>query len=236
MESKLNNEINNLKKMIESVFQHTRLHDFSQSIVNDQHTTKSPIETSQFPNTMKSELSYPGVANTNQIPEKRFLDGNKILSSTSSNEKSKTASLNPKHEYTYYWKLDNFPKGFQNARKQFSHVFNVKGLFLRIRAVLSVFESENLLLSIEHLANVENSEKMEIEITDGSLVFKEIAEEKLFQYSFTIIDQTKPNHDLVSPFYWNTEGDGKYVIPNSINLLSNYMKENSLLIKLFIMF
>jgi hypothetical protein len=141
-----------------------------------------------------------------------------------------------KNEYTYYWKLDNFPKVFSSAKKHevFSHVFNVKGLFLRIRAVLNHRESENLVLDIEHLANIDEGDKMEIEISDG-LVFKEIAEENLFQYSFAIIDQTRPNHDLISPIFWNTDSDN-FLIPNSVYLLANYLKSESLLIKLIITF
>lgn len=141
-----------------------------------------------------------------------------------------------KNEYTYYWKLENFPKVFIHAKKNeiFSHVFNVKGLFLRIRAMLRHFDDQNLILDIEHLANIENVDKMGIEISDG-LVFQEIAEEKLFQYSFAIMDQTKPNHDLISPIYWNTDTDN-FLVPNSVHLLANYVKNNSILIKLIIIF
>lgn len=147
-----------------------------------------------------------------------------------------SASIPLKNEYTYYWKLDNFPKVFNHAKKNevFSHVFNVKGLFLRIRAVLQHLENDNLILDIEHLANIEKDDKMEIEISDG-LVFKEIAEEKLFQYSFAIMDQTKPDHDLISPIYWNTDNDN-FLVPNSVLLLANYVKNDSLLIKLIITF
>jgi hypothetical protein len=147
-----------------------------------------------------------------------------------------TAMPEPKNEYTYYWKLENFPKVFMNAKKNevFSHVFNVKGLFLRIRAILRYHEEQTLVLDIEHLANIDNGDKFEIEISDG-LVFKEIAEEKLFQYSFAVLDQTKPNHDLISPIYWNTDDDN-FLVPNSVYVLANYVKNDSLLIKLIIMF
>lgn len=146
------------------------------------------------------------------------------------------ATVPPKSEYTYYWKLENFPKVFNHAKKNevVSHVFNVKGLFLRIRATLHHFENQNLILDIEHLANIENLDKMEIEISDG-FVFKEIAEEKLFQYSFAIMDQTNPNHDLISPIYWNIDSDN-FLVPNSVHLLANYVKNDSLLIKLIITF
>lgn len=140
-----------------------------------------------------------------------------------------------KNEYTYYWKLESFPKVFIYAKKNevFSHVFNVKGLFLRIRAAMNDIDDENLSLDIEHLANID-SEKMEIEISDG-LVFQEIAEEKLFQYSFAVMDQFRPNHDLISPIYWNTDTDN-FLVPNSVQLLANYVKNDSLLIKLVISF
>ena len=138
-----------------------------------------------------------------------------------------------KSEYTYYWKLDNFPKVFNHAKKNevYSHVFNVKGLFLRIRAKQ---DFENTLIDIEHLANVENSEKLEVEISDG-FVFKEIAEEKLFQYSFAVMDLNRPQHDLISPVYWNTDTDN-FLVPNSLHLLANYVKNDNLLIKLIIKF
>lgn len=138
-----------------------------------------------------------------------------------------------KSEYTYYWKLENFPKVFTHAKKNevYSHIFNVKGLFLRIRAKQDL---ENTLIDIEHLANVENSEKLEVEISDG-FVFKEIAEEKLFQYSFAVMDLNRPLHDLISPIYWNTDTDN-FLMPNSLHLLANYVKNDSLLIKLIIKF
>lgn len=149
---------------------------------------------------------------------------------------STTGLPEPKNEYTYYWKLESFPKVFMTAKKNevFSHVFNVKGLYLRIRALLHHHEEQNLILDIEHLANIENGDKFEIEISDG-FVFKEIAEEKLFQYSFAVMDQTKPDHDLISPIYWNTDNDN-FLVPNSVYVLANYVKNDSLLIKLIIMF
>lgn len=145
--------------------------------------------------------------------------------------------LPTKTEYVYYWKLENFPKVFTIDKKNevFSHVFNVKGLFLRIRAVLNHLEDEELALDIEHLANVDTDvDKFEIEISDG-FVFKEIAEEKLFQFSFAVMDQSRPDHDLISPVYWNTDSD-TFVIPNSRFLLANYVKSDSILIKLIISF
>lgn len=160
-----------------------------------------------------------------------------IASTTTEDSTTKsTPTVPPKNEYTYYWKLENFPKVFRLAKKNevFSHVFNVKGLFLRIRATQQDVDNQNLVLDIEHLANVENADKMEIEISDG-LVFKEIAEEKLFQYSFAIMDQTKPDHDLISPIFWNTDTDN-FLVPGGIHLLTNYVKNESILVKLIIMF
>jgi hypothetical protein len=167
----------------------------------------------------------------------------KSLESSKNRSKQKQYSKTPdvpvesKNEYIFYWKLDKFPKEFLHAKKNeiFSHVFNVKGLFLRIRAVLKFDENESLLLDVEHLANVENSDSMKFEISDG-LVFMEIAEEKLFQFSFVIMDQkVSPKHDLISPVYWNTDSDG-FLIPNSVHVLSNYLKNEILLIKLIITF
>jgi hypothetical protein len=146
-----------------------------------------------------------------------------------------TTSAPTKNEYTYYWKLNNFPKAFEHAKNHeiFSHVFSVKGLFLRIRATL-LEDNENLILDTEQIANVENLERMEIEVSDG-LIFKEIVEEELFQFSFEIIDQFNTNHNLISQIYRNNDIEG-FSIPNSIHVLSNYLKNESLLVKLSITF
>lgn len=154
---------------------------------------------------------------------------------TTTTEKA-TTSEPTKNEYTYYWKLENFPKVFTYAKKNevFSHVFNVKGLFLRIRAVMRHLDDQNLAIDIEHLANIDEGDQMGVEISDG-LVFKEIVDEKLFQYSFSIMDQTRPNRDLISPIYSNTDSDN-FIVPNSLHLLANYIKNDSLLIKLIISF
>lgn len=160
---------------------------------------------------------------------------NKIKQKQSS--KTTSVPVESKNEYIFYWKLDKFPKEFKQAKKNeiFSHVFNVKGLFLRIRAVLKFYEDESLLMDVEHLANVDSSDSMKFEISDG-LVFMEIAEEKLFQFSFVIMDQKAgPSHDLISPTYWNTDSDG-FLIQNSLDVLSNYLKNDTLLIKLIITF
>lgn len=203
-----------------------------------------PLAPPVFENTLES-LKQPEVMNVMRNKLKSLESGKSKPSKpteqpiTSSTQAPITSTADPppaKNEYTYYWKLENFPKVFIHAKKNelFSHVFNVKGLFLRIRAMLHHFDDQNLVLDIEHLANVEKVDKMEIEISDG-LVFQEIAEEKLFQYSFAIMDQTRPNHDLISPIYWNTETDN-FLVPNSVHLLANYVKNDSLLIKLIIIF
>lgn len=196
-----------------------------------------PKETSFKPpeviNVMKNKLKSLETVKTRSTKKPE------ITTTTEATTTSKPKPIStdpPKNEYIYYWKLENFPKVFRHAKKNevFSHVFNVKGLFLRIRANLNHHENENLILDIEHLANIENADKMEIEISDG-IVFKEIAEENLFQYSFAIMDQTKPNHDLISQIYWNTDNDN-FLVPNSVLFLTNYVKNESLLIKLIINF
>ena len=196
---------------------------------------------SETSTTTESYIKPPVVVNViNKLKSLETAKSKLFKESTTQIASSTTTTQSPpvpsKNEYTYYWKLENFPKAFINAKKNeiFSHVFNVKGLFLRIRAALQLMENQNLVLDIEHLANVENVNQLEIEISDG-LVFKEIAEEKLFQYSFAIMDQTKPNHDLISPIYWNTETDN-FLVPNSVHLLANYVKNDSLLIKFIITF
>lgn len=189
-------------------------------------TTPSQVRAPEVMNVMKKSLE------TNRIRTSKT----PVTQATTPETHATTNQPPMKNEYVYYWKLENFPKVFIHAKKNevFSHVFNVKGLFLRIRAVMNDLASDNLVVDIEHLANVENSEKMEIEISDG-FVFQEIAEEKLFQFSFAIMDQTKPDHDLISPIYWNTDTDN-FVVPNSVYLLANYVKNDSLLIKLVISF
>lgn len=195
-------------------------------------TTIPTLVTTSFKQIETKPQLLPQVVNVNKL---------KSLETRSNDKKPQKEknTMNPKknsNQYEYYWKLDHFSKKFQHAKKNeiFSHVFNVKGIFLRIRAILLFSDNDNLLLDIEHLANIDNSEKMEIEISDG-IIFKEIAEEKLFHYSFSVLNQNNPNHDLISPVYWNNDNDN-YLIPNSIHLLSNYLKDDSLLVKLTISF
>lgn len=206
-------------------------------------TSKPPISTTENIFTASFTKS-PEVVNVARNHLKSFDSGRTkpfknveitTLAPTTTSMKSPPTVL-PKNEFTFYWKLENFPKVFRHAKKNevYSHVFNVRGLFLRIRASLQILENQNLILDIEHLANVENADKIGIEISDG-LVFKEIAEEKLFQYSFAIMDQTNPDHDLISPIYWNTDVD-HFLVPGSVHLLANYVKNESLLVKLIIMF
>lgn len=167
----------------------------------------------------------------------KSLESSKNKAKQKQNSKTTDEPVQSKNEFIFYWKLDKFPKEFLHAKKNeiFSHVFNVKGLFLRIRAVLKLDENESLFLDVEHLANVDNDDSMKFEISDG-LVFKEIAEEKLFQFSFIIMDQKiNLKHDLISPVYWNTDSDG-FLISNSVHVLSNYLKNETLLIKLKITF
>lgn len=150
---------------------------------------------------------------------------------------TKAPAIASKNEYTFYWKLENFPRVFTAIKSEvFSHTFNVKGLYLRIRAKLSHLEYNHLILDLEHLANTSKDNKSsDIELFDGGFVFQEIASEKLFQYSFVILDQIRPKHDLISPIYWNTDSDN-FLIPNAIDFLNNYIKNDSILIKLIITF
>lgn len=151
--------------------------------------------------------------------------------------RTQITTIAPKNEYSFYWKLVNFPKAFLHAKKNeiFSDTFKIKGLTLRIRANLNFEDEENFTLDTEQLANVENADNIEISMGDG-LIFQEIVDEKLYQFSFEIIDQLNhPKHGLISPVYWNTDCDG-YLIQNSIQMLSNYLKNDSLLIKLTISF
>jgi hypothetical protein len=201
-------------------------------------TKPTKLTTTTEATTTKSFTKAPEVFNVRRNNLKSLETGKKRSDDAlpDSTTTAKPLDEYPKNEFVYYWKLENFPKVFQHAKKNelYSHVFTVKGLFLRISAQLNHYDSDNLLLDIEHLANVDNSEKLEVEISDG-LVFKEIAEEKLFQYSFSIMDQNRPNHDMISPVYWNTENEN-YLIPDSVHLLANYVKNESLLIKLIITF
>lgn len=206
------------------------------------NSTASTTETF-FENTRKAPEVVAIRSNNNMLKslETPRESASKSMIPTSSTASPSTTedNLEPltptKTEYIYYWKLENFPKVFTVEMKNeiFSHVFNIKGLYLRIRAVWNQMDG-NFMLDTEHLANVDNADKFEIEISDG-LVFKEIAEEQLFQYSFAIMDQTKPNHDLISPIYSNTDSE-TFEIPNSLVLLNNYIKNDSLLIKLIVSF
>lgn len=203
-------------------------------------TTTLPQTTPAIPTTTNLRR-VPEVINANKL---KSLDTsryrpNKVSTSTALPKTTTTTEptkIIPVNEYTYYWKLDNFPRAFHNAKRReiFSHIFNVKGLYIRMRAELNLREDELLLLDIEHLAeNTEND--LEVEMSDG-LIFKEIAEEKLFQYSFVIMDQNNSNNELVSTTYWNDDSDNYYKIPNSVHMLKSFLKDNSLLVKLIITF
>jgi len=219
--------------------QQNRNHQFESTTASFIATTL-PQTTPVIPTT-KNLRRVPEVINANKL---KSLDTsryrpNKISTSTAPPKTTTTTEptkIIPVNEYAYYWKLDNFPRAFHNAKKSeiFSHIFNVKGLYIRMRAELNLREDELLLLDIEHLAeNTEND--LEVEMSDG-LIFKEIAEEKLFQYSFVIMDQNNSNNELVSPTYWNDDSDNYYKIPNSVHMLKSFLKDNSLLVKLIITF
>lgn len=171
-------------------------------------------------------------SNKNKIQKTQELEKRKITTTT-----TKVPVVASKNEYTFYWKLENFPRVFTAIKSEvFSHTFNVKGLYLRIRTKLSHLDSNNLILDLEHLANTSKDDKVsDIELFDGGFVFQEIASEKLFQYSFVILDQIRPKHDLLSPIYWNTDSDN-FLIPNAIDFLNNYIKNDAILIKLIITF
>ncbi|CAO1408543.1 unnamed protein product [Diamesa serratosioi] len=160
---------------------------------------------------------------------------NKIVKTTTTTTKEPVIAS--KNEYMFYWKLENFPRVFTVIKSEvFSHTFNVKGLYLRIRAKLDHLAYNNMILDLEHLANTSTDNKTsDIELFDGGFVFQEIASEKLFQYSFVILDQIRPKQDLLSPIYWNTDSD-HFLIPNAIDFLNNYIKNDSIIIKLIITF
>lgn len=222
--------------------QQNRNHQFESTTASFIPTTL-PQTTPAIPTTTTTNLRrVPEVINTNKLKSldtSRNRQPNKVLTTTAPQKTTTTTEATkiiPVNEYAYYWKLDNFPRAFQNAKKNeiFSHIFNVKGLYIRMRAELNLGQDEMLLLDIEHLAeNTENN--LEVEMSDG-LIFKEIAEEKLFRYSFVVMDQNNPNNELVSPTYWNDDSDNYYKIPNSVHLLKSFLKDNSLLVKLIITF
>lgn len=188
-------------------------------------TTFKPLETT------KSTTPYQSIR---AKPEMKALTirGSTVKPTSSSERQRKIVS--DSNELNYFWKLENFPKAFKNRNAKnevYSYVFKVNGLRIRIRSSMDF--NEDLKLELEHLANVDDRE-MNVELFDG-IVFKEIATEKLFQYHFVIIDTLRPNHDLISPIFWNTDSDG-FLIHNSVSLLSSYTKNDSILVKLVISF
>lgn len=250
LEGRILNELRHLKNLILNGFRGSSqlnsvdrnyYRDIPQPPVNDfyeysapsnSHVTKNPVIFTTTPTTTTTTLKIESA--TRIVPQVQ------LKSLETPRNRVKTPTIPPKNEYYFYWKLVNFPKVFMHAKKSeiFSDSFKIKGLTLRIRAHLNFEEKEELTLDIEQLAEFEHSDKMEISIGDGldGLVFKEIADEKLFQFSFEIIDQVNhPNHGFISPVYWNTE-DGGFLIQNCVQMLSNYLKNDSLLIKVTINF
>ncbi|CAO1382800.1 unnamed protein product [Diamesa hyperborea] len=191
-------------------------------------TTPAPPKVIQQNSLFRKSLE----TNKNKILKTQELEKRRLTTTT-----TKAPVIASKNEYMFYWKLENFPKVFTSIKSEvFSHTFNVKGLYLRIRAKLHHLESNNFILDLEHLANTNKDDKAsDIELFDGGFVFQEIASEKLFQYSFVILDQIRPKHDVLSPIYWNTDSDN-FLIPNAIDFLNNYIKNDSILIKLIITF
>ena len=209
--------------------------------------TKPSTTTIKYQTTIRTTFPPLRTTTITAAPPKVIQQNSSIRKSLETNKnkilkvKSTTTTKAPvvasKNEYMFYWKLENFPKVFTAIKSEvFSHTFNVKGLYLRIRAKLNHLDFDNLILDLEHLANTSKDDKVsDIELFDGGFVFQEIASEKLFQYSFVILDQIRPKQDLLSPIYWNTDSDN-FLIPNAIDFLNNYIKNDSILIKLIITF
>lgn len=216
----------------------------SNFIFNTTPRTTTPKTTTTTLKTTTTATTTPLITTTPQIfiqPTTRKVEvesrivGTKSLKSLKSSAQEKPRKvLSDSNELSYFWKLENFPKVFKTKSntEAYSYVFNVNKLHLRIRAYMN--QHEDMLLELEHLANVENRE-MNVELYDG-IVFKEIATEKLFQYHFEIMDSTRDNHNLISPKYWNTDDDAGFWIQNSVVVLSGYAKNDSILIKLLISF
>ncbi|XP_067613282.1 uncharacterized protein [Eurosta solidaginis] len=136
--------------------------------------------------------------------------------------------------FTYYWKLENFTERIENGSSSIveSPTFSIKGKPLHLRAYFQHLNRDFLYLQLSQ-ASIKSSNRHNVIIDMGGL-FKEIANDKIsFKHKITVLNQhSQRSKDLVSQELNNLETG--FIIPNSALLKSPYIKNDSLLIQIFL--
>ncbi|KAM7346599.1 uncharacterized protein ACRADG_006465 isoform 2-T2 [Cochliomyia hominivorax] len=136
--------------------------------------------------------------------------------------------------YTYYWRMENFTQNIKNGNSlsMESPIFSIRGKAFKIKAFFQHLHRDFLYLQLEDysskpLLSLGNSIILE---TGG--MFKEINSDT-FKYKMSILDQNKKrSSDLVSQEFDNY--DSGFLIPNSALIDTPFIKDDALLIQLFL--
>nr|XP_036213605.1 mediator of RNA polymerase II transcription subunit 15-like [Bactrocera oleae] len=136
--------------------------------------------------------------------------------------------------FTYYWKLENFTERIESGSSSVveSPVFSIKGKPLHLTANFQHLHRDFLYLQLTQ-ALKKSSNRNNIFIDMGGL-FKEIANEKIiFKHKISVLNQhNQRSKDLISQEIHNLESG--FLIPNSALLNSPFIKNDSLLIQIFL--
>ncbi|XP_011180255.3 integrator complex subunit 3 homolog [Zeugodacus cucurbitae] len=136
--------------------------------------------------------------------------------------------------FTYYWKLENFTERIESGRSSMveSPVFSIKGKPLHLIAYFQHLHRDFLYLQLTQ-ALKKSSNPNNIFIDMGGL-FKEIANDKIsFKHKISVLNQhNQRSKDLTSQELHNLETG--FIIPNSALLNSPFIKNDSLLIQIFL--
>ncbi|XP_017479691.1 PREDICTED: mediator of RNA polymerase II transcription subunit 15 [Rhagoletis zephyria] len=136
--------------------------------------------------------------------------------------------------FTYYWKLDNFTERIESGSSTMveSPVFSIKAKPLQLRAYFQHLHRDFLYLQLAH-ASIKSNNRNNIIIDMGGL-FKEIANENVrFKHKISVLNQhNQRSKDLISQEFYNLETG--FLIPNSALLGSPFIKNDSLLIQIFL--
>ncbi|XP_037820336.1 uncharacterized protein LOC119609563 [Lucilia sericata] len=136
--------------------------------------------------------------------------------------------------YTYYWRMENFTQNIKtgNSLSMESPIFSIRGKALKIKAFFQHLHRDFLYLQLEDCSSSPQLGSGNSIILDTGAIFKEIKSDN-FKYKMSILDQSKKrSSDLVSQEFDNH--DSGFLIPNSALIDSPFIKDDSLLIQLFL--
>uniref|UniRef100_A0A0K8U095 Uncharacterized protein n=1 Tax=Bactrocera latifrons TaxID=174628 RepID=A0A0K8U095_BACLA len=136
--------------------------------------------------------------------------------------------------FTYYWKLENFTERIESGSSSVveSPVFSIKGKPLHLIAYFQHLHRDFLYLQLTQALKKSNN-RNNIFIDMGGL-FKEIANDKIsFKHKISVLNQhNQRSKDLISQEIHNLESG--FLIPSSALLNSPFIKNDSLLIQIFL--